>query len=281
MQNLQGVDFFQLNHAFWIAERKVNVPLYDFQFSPLFHITRPRTDTLKAIIARLGAIDLYDQVYEDLKAIGFRLINSPQEHDLASELAHWYPQIQAFTPRSMIFEQVPTADQILEHFELPVFIKGNRQTAKHNPRLAIATNRAELEFILKSYQQNTILHWQKLVCREFIPLQKLDYQTQNTVPVSFEFRTFWWRETLVGAGPYWSHLVDYNWTSAQQREALQIASQAAQRLKIPFLVIDVALTAQGKWIIIECNDGQESGYAGIDAAKLWRNILTIEKQQTT
>ena len=276
MQTFKGIDFFELENRIWIAEKKCNIPAYDFQFSPLFQVARPHHQTTQTLVARLGALDDNAQTYDSLQAIGFQLVNSPEQHYLASELAHWYPKIREFTPRSLVFEQIPTVHQILEHFELPVFIKGNRQTAKHNPRLAIANTLADLHFILEAYQQDAILHWQKLVCREFVPLQKLNYPSENTVPISFEFRTFWWRTQLAGVGAYWSHLINYDWTTAQQQEAIALASKAAQRLKVPFLVIDVALTAQGKWIIIECNDGQESGYAGVHAARLWRTILELE-----
>ncbi len=43
---------------------------------------------------------------------------------------------------------------------------------------------------------------------------------------------------------------------------------------VPFLVIDLAQTASGEWICIECNDGQESGYAGINPIEMWRAVLS-------
>lgn len=278
MVDLKGIDFFELENTIWIAEKKANVPLYDFAFSPLFQVARPRSEDIQNIIARIGAIENYENVFNTFKEIGFRLINSPQEHLRASELENWYPLIQQYTPRSVVFDQIPTAKQVLTHFDFPIFIKGNRQTAKHQAKLAIANNLSDLETILKAYQQNTILHWQKLVCREYIPLKKMDYQTQNTVPISFEFRTFWWKGNLVGDGPYWSHLFNYDWTTPQKSKAIEVAAQVCKQLEIPFVVIDLALTNQNDWIVIECNDGQESGYAGVDRAQMWRNILTLENQ---
>jgi hypothetical protein len=41
-------------------------------------------------------------------------------------------------------------------------------------------------------------------------------------------------------------------------------------------VIDIAKTAQDEWIVIECNDAQESGYAGVSPKMLWDHILHIE-----
>lgn len=278
MELLQKIDFFCLENALWVAEKKVNVPTYDFCFSPLFQVTRPREENTQTVVARLGAIDNYQSMYDALLAIGFKLINSPTQHLRASELENWYPIIQEFTPRSMVFEQMPTPQEIMQYFDFPVFIKGNRQTAKHNLALAIARNLTELQRILKAYRQNNILHWQKLVCREFVPLKKLDYQMFGTVPLSFEFRTFWWQGQLAGKGHYWAQHEKYNWTPTQQAVALSIAAEVVRRLAVPFIVIDLALTAQGEWIIIECNDGQESGYCGINPGKLWKNVIEIAQK---
>lgn len=276
MNILQGIDFFCVESTLWIAEKKLHIPAYDFQFSPLFQVSRPRFEDTVPTIARLGAIANYDTTYQTLLEYGFALVNTPAQHYKASKLEHWYPIIKELTPKSIVFAQVPTTNEVLQHFDLPVFIKGNRQTAKHNPTLAIAHTQTELENILRAYQQDSILHWQKLVCREYVSLRKLDHQAPHKVPLSFEFRTFWWKGNLVGAGHYWANFADYTWTAPQQEIALSMASVAVQRLGIPFLVIDLALTEKGNWIIIECNDGQESGYAGINARGMWRKILETE-----
>ncbi|WP_299458799.1 ATP-grasp domain-containing protein [uncultured Microscilla sp.] len=273
---LQGIDFFCVESACWIAAKKLNVPAYDFSFTPLFEVSRPRIAGTVPTVARLGAIANYTHTYEVLQQYGFALVNSPTQHQLASALEHWYPIIAEFTPQSIVFEQVPTPDEIMRHFELPVFIKGNRQTAQHNPTLAIAHTLDDLTRILAAYQQNNILHWQKLVCREYVPLQKLEQQAPNKVPLSFEFRTFWWQGELVGAGHYWSQFAQYTWTNAQQDAALDIAHTAAQRLQVPFLVIDLALTASNRWVIIECNDAQEAGYAGVNGWEMWKRVIKKE-----
>jgi hypothetical protein len=52
-----------------------------------------------------------------------------------------------------------------------------------------------------------------------------------------------------------------------------VARQAASRLHVAFLVIDFAKAADWRWIVIECNDAQESGYVGIPPQALWRQVL--------
>ena len=76
---------------------------------------------------------------------------------------------------------------------------------------------------------------------------------------------------LLGWGCYWYQVAPYE--SADVELGLNIAQQASEQLQVPFLVVDIAKTADGRWIIIECNDAQESGYVGVAPQPLWRNIL--------
>ena len=95
------------------------------------------------------------------------------------------------------------------------------------------------------------------------------------IPPSFEFRTFWWHGQFVAGGPYWGGF--YDWTASEKQEALAVARVAAQRIDLPLIVLDVAQTASGEWIVIECNDGQESGCAAMQPLTVWQNILEIER----
>jgi ATP-grasp domain, R2K clade family 3 len=122
------------------------------------------------------------------------------------------------------------------------------------------------------------LHWQSFVCREFVELRPVPIkQPSDKIPPSFEFRTFWWRGECVGSGTYWADFASYVWTETEKVAALNVARQAAKRLELPFVVIDIAQTVQGDWIVIECNDAQESGYAAVAPIALWQNILDVER----
>lgn len=59
---------------------------------------------------------------------------------------------------------------------------------------------------------------------------------------------------------------------------MALAYEVARRIGAPFLVIDVAQTLEGNWIAIECNDGQESGYAGIPPIGLWNTLIDVERR---
>jgi hypothetical protein len=74
-------------------------------------------------------------------------------------------------------------------------------------------------------------------------------------------------------GPYWWQDEPYQLDGLARIEALSLARKAARRLDVPFLVVDVAQTAEGQWIVVECNDGQESGFAGVPAVAMWSTVL--------
>ena len=64
------------------------------------------------------------------------------------------------------------------------------------------------------------------------------------MPRAFEFRTFWWDGQFVAITPYWTD-VEYKMTAAEQREAIDIGSEAARRVKVKFLAVDIAMTHSG------------------------------------
>ena len=271
---LDKLDFFLLENIIGIINKKIGVASYDFKFDNIFHCSRPYEDPkLITAIARIGAIENYERLYAQWEENEIYLINNVNEHLRASQLECWYPLLEEFTPYSKWFDKVPSCDDLISTFIFPMFIKGSRQTAKHSAKLSVAHDRQDLERILLEYSKNDILHWQKFICREFIELMPVKAITTDKIPISFEFRTFWFKGKLVGAGHYWSAFTTYNWDVIQGKRALNLAEKAVDRLKVPFLVIDLALSKENKWIIIECNDGQESGYAGVNPISLWNNII--------
>ena len=274
----QKLEFLLVEDTLWLATQTVGVSVYDFAFETFFSCRHPlyRPNRIQAV-GRFGVTEKYKELYTALLSEGVELIHSPSQYALASELTQWYPLLSDLTPRSHWFATPPTAQEIEKHFTWPIFVKGSRQTSRHKAALSILRTRAQYAAAIKEYRSNPILHWQALVCREYIPLRKVPAPESDTIPASFEFRTFWWRGTCVGAGPYWSAVASYTWTQEEERQALAIAQEAANRLALPFLVVDVAQTAEGKWIVIEVNDAQESGYAGIPPLVLWQRVVELER----
>ena len=272
MFDLILVNIAKLESKLVVISEPVGVSAYDFDFDLHFACTHPYLiETEMPCVLRTGPIRDYEYEFRQKLTIGLRLVNSPAEHTLASELEQWYPRIPTLTPRTQIFDTLPAAEAIEAGFQWPVFLKGSRQTSQHNPELSIIKDRAQYEVVAHAYRNDPILHWQKPVVREFIPLKPVPGQVVGKIPPSLEYRTFWWFGECVGYGRYWYQVPPYECHDLEV--GLLVAKRAAQELRVPFLVVDIAKTIFGRWIVIECNDAQESGYAGVNARQLWQNVL--------
>jgi len=256
----------------WIVTQTVGMPRYDFPFEQFFQTRHPIQRQSVRAVARMGAAADYEQRYRTLLSQGIELIHTPAQYQLTSHLPNWYPLIGDLTPRSRWFDHRPKADEISADFNWPVFIKGERQTSRHQRRLSIIDNPEQFEQAMDEWAADPILQWQKVVCREFVPLRQVGEQSNQTIPRSFEFRSFWWGKDCVGIGPYWTD-AHYELTAVERADALSVAGEVARRLNVTFLVVDVAQTAEGKWVVIECNDGQDSGYAGVAPMLMWRKVI--------
>jgi len=261
-----------LEHTLVVVSEITHVPVYDFDFELHFRCTHPQDfGNERACVLRIGAIRNYDCEFREKAKWGLRLVNSPEQHLSASELESWYPILADLTPRTRIFAELPTRDEIEALFTWPVFLKGSRQTSQHNPALSVITTAAQYEQVSERYKSDPILHWQHPVIREFVPLEPVMGEVPGKIMPSLEFRSFWWKGMCVGWGQYWYQVPRY--AAKDIDSGLALAENVAKRLQVPFLVVDFARTLDGRWILIECNDAQESGYAAIHPASLWRNIL--------
>ena len=183
------------------------------------------------------------------------------------------------TPRSIWFDAPPAAAAVGDALGWPVFVKGLRQTSRHNRSLAILDGPAAFARAMAAYARDPILGWQGVACREFVRLRPVEDADPARIPASFEFRTFWWRGRLVGLGRYWWEARPYGLSrrAGRGRGAGRRGGPAGGR---PVPRRGRRQAADGRWIVIECNDGMESGYAGVSPIGLWQNVVEAERQRT-
>ncbi len=269
-------DLIQIENSIICLTKKIDISVYDFDFRFYFNCNSVFFNH-NQVVARIGAIKNYDQLFNELNEINLTLVNSPKEHLNASLISNWYPILKNWTPKSIIFETIPSSKIIENDFSWPVFLKGERQTSKHNKSLSIANNAFEFDEIIKKWKVDPILSWQKLVCREFVNLKPLQNENVSlTINPSYEVRVFVWKNNIVGLGNYWLN-IDYQISKEDYQTITILVNQISLKLNVPFLVIDLGQKIDGKWILIEVNDAQESGYAGILPLTIWQNIIELEK----
>lgn len=274
-----SLDRFVIQNSLSLITEPVGVSAYDFDFRQFFDCRTPyEFQNSVTGVARVGAFDDYETFYSNAAKEGINLVHSPEEHTRCTSLPIWYPLIEKLTPRSRWYSDIPDFDEIESEFGLPVFIKGSRQTSKHNAAASIVQNHQDFDEAVRIFRSDPILHWQDFVCRELVALRSISGGSDDKIPASFEFRTFWWKGALVGSGPYWLEANKYNWSEAEKSTALKIAKIAVDAINCAFLVVDLAQTTTGDWVVIECNDGMESGYAGASPYAIWQNIIDRENK---
>lgn len=266
-------DLFILEERIPLLVSRVGLPSYDYDFRAHFRCRSLLYPPDAPVVARIGAIDDYAGRYAALLAEGIRLIHDPAEHDRCSLASGWAPLLGELTPETWVCDELPPVAEVEARFGWPVFIKGDRQTSRHRAELSIARDRVDYARIGAAWGGDRILRWQRAAVRQFVPLRRVGDRPEG-IPASHEFRVYCWHGRVVSAAPYWtSHR--YDATPGERGALTALAEEAARRVAVPFLVVDVAQTATGRWIVIEVNDAQEASYAGNLPLTLWRELLQV------
>lgn len=269
----------QVEKSIYILEKRLDLPGYEYDFQKYFACNHPQYwDGEIIAIARIGATNDYPKRYHELLDYNIRLIHTPEEYLKTSFLPSWYPIIKEYTPRSKWYDTFPSLSEVEKHFSFPIFIKGERQTNRHARNKSIINNPKELNDLELIWENDPILHWQKIVVREFISLELVIPDNGLAMPKALEFRTFWWKNNCVSIGNYWTS-EQYSISESDKASMLSVAEKTSILLETSFLVIDMAKTINGDWIVIEVNDGQDAGFAGNNPFHLWSNIIQIEKDK--
>ncbi|MBR3167446.1 MAG: ATP-grasp domain-containing protein [Erysipelotrichaceae bacterium] len=274
-------DFLKIGRIAVLIKESKN-PVYDFNFRNFFDADTIYSPVELPVLLRIGAIADYKKIDSVIGDIGMKLLVSEEEHLRCSTIERWYPLLKLNTPFTRVYETLPSIDDLQKDFSFPVFIKGNRQTSHHKRSQCIIESAEQYEALRNEWKNDPILFWQKPAIREYVPLQTVDSDSfPDMIPISHEFRFFYFKGKYMAHGPYWTMGPDYSMDEEDLEHTLNLTKWAANRVNSPFLAIDVALTAEGDWIIIEVNDGQESGLAGVNPLVLWKNVIAAAQADGT
>lgn len=207
----------------------------------------------------------YANLHAVLAERGVVLVNDPA----AFRFCHWLPEsyaaIEGRTPRTvwMPLAGAPDFDAVMAKLrpfgDGPLVLKDYVKSQKHywNEACFIphADDRATVERVVRRFLelQGPDLN-EGLVFREFVPLKVVGKHPRSGMPLSAEVRTFWFDRQLVLAEGYWHGFEDLS-TSAPIDAFADVVSRVPSR----FFVMDLALRADGTWLIVELGDGQVSG----------------------
>ena len=242
-----------------------------------FPVVNYRTEvpTGRVVIGRFACLPYYDELAADLANQGSRLINSLAQHAYVANF-DYYQDIEDLTfPTWFNFVDIPTALR-----DSAFVVKGRTNSRK----LQWATHMFAKDFraavtLGGELSNDPFIGPQGLIVRQYVPLETLEVAL-NGMPITNEWRLFFYRDALLACGYYWGIIDDESLMEKARPDFLEtgvpFARKAAARLmgKVNFFVIDIAKTVEGEWRVVEVNDGQQSGRNHyVDANTLYENLV--------
>ena len=212
------------------------------------------------VIPRYSALPFYQELERDAHILGSTLINSYEQHSYVADIRKYFPDLDGITPRTWdMWGNLPEGQYI---------VKGTTNSRKHEWRTRMfCACKADIPRVVSSLLDDDLLCSQSLVVREYVPLKTFGLGI-NDLPITNEWRFFVLGRQILCAGWYWASEPDWGPPEPMSPpvEATRLVQEAINRVgdRVQFFVVDVAETAAGPWIVIELNDGQQSGLSMID-----------------
>jgi hypothetical protein len=259
-----------------ILFRKDSDNLEEFEVAQrFFPVYTQRTECPPGLVlGRYSVLPFYYELSVDLSNRKCWIINSLSEHWWISKFLY-YDDLKEFTPRSWTDYDF----HLCEH-PGPFVVKGRTNSRKWewNKKMFAPTKRDALD-IAGELAQDGLIGPQGVIYREYVPLVTYEVGL-NGLPFTNEWRFFFYKGICVGHGYYWSvaENVDRELDDEGYKFAFHVASIAKDFCS--FFVLDIAKTVEGKWILIEVNDGQMSGLSEIKPEILYRNLKEVLDEET-
>jgi len=240
------------------------------------------------VMGRYSVLPFYADLEREIKHRGAELINTYAQHCWVADMEQWYHKIPEHTPRSYFNVGYANAPDAPHGW----VVKGRTNSRKFqwNTKMRART-REELESVMRSGYDDPLLSEQGLVVREFVPLRTYEYGI-NGMPVTNEWRCFFWGPQLIASGYYWSQASDVASHVELPEEARKLATEVAMRIYpyINFFVIDVGEMVQAPhpqegsevsagWTVIEVNSGQMAGISAISPEEYYQAICDAAERR--
>ncbi|HZS08649.1 MAG TPA: ATP-grasp domain-containing protein [Blastocatellia bacterium] len=218
----------------------------------------------------------YEAIYTAALNKGIRLVNNPREHLTVQEFDQAYPKLTSLTPESFFITDIEQCADAVRAVGLPVFVKGVIQSRKARGwKACTAESVEELQALTKNLLELSDRTRGRVVVRKLVKLRHTRLSPQG-FPMGREYRVFIYRQRVVGHGYYWEGDDPLkNLSDRELDEVLSLALDAAARLNVPYVAVDIGQTEDGKWIVIETGDPQFAGVSQISLFKLWGEISRL------
>lgn len=246
----------------------------------LWHVPEHEREVPGVWVGYIPTFARYRAVYEAALNKNIRLLNDPEQHLTVQEFDRAYPLLRGLTPESRVITSVEQCREVAEQMGFPLFVKGAVQSLKARGWDAcVAQTPEELErltaYLLRSGERAR----GRVAVRRVVRLRHTRTSPQG-FPLGREYRVFVYRQSVVAWGYYWEGEDDLKALTAGERdEMLGKATEAAKRLAVPYVAVDVGQAAGGEWVVIETGDPQFAGVSQISLFRLWGELRKIGMEE--
>ncbi|HND22220.1 MAG TPA: ATP-grasp domain-containing protein [Acidobacteriota bacterium] len=240
----------------------------------LWHIPEQPTETAGVWIGFIPSAERYAAIYTEALKKGIRLINSIDEHLTAQEFDRAYPLLSGLTPESRTLTNLEETAPVGEALGFPLFVRGSARSSKSDGwNACVATSPDEFHQIVERYFASQYRSRGRVIARKLVQFKAVR-SSDKGFPFGREFRTFICHGEIVACGYYWDgHDPLMHLSPAEATQVANLALEAAARLKVPFVAVDVGQLVNDEWIVIEVNDAQFAGTTSqINRLAFWNSV---------
>lgn len=246
--------------------------------SSYIHVIRDRALIRKddLIVPRYSLLPYPNELERDCHILGGTLINTTRQHHYVADIEQWYYDFEDVTPKTWF-----RLDEIPRSLEHAFILKGATNSRKHLWKTHMfASSVNDISNVLNRLLDDPLISAQGICAREFEKFKSFDIPNVGSMPVTNEWRFFILDGQVLAYGFYWSEHVELLMEKSLldlkdgQAACEFVNSMIAPRLedKIRFVVADVAMHSDGRWRLVELNDGCMSGISCINMHELYGQL---------
>lgn len=217
--------------------------------------TRLQKDDL--VIGRYGCLPFYDQYQADCDYAGAKPLNSLKQHRYLADLRNWVEDIKDLTPKT--WYRLEDIDE-----EGPYILKGETNSRKGDWKThCFAKDRKAADEVYWRLCSDGVVGGgqQQIYIRKFVPLYTY-FTGLNDIPVTKEFRFFTAYGRAICGAFYWANYEeDMPNIPIPDEKDYKFVEEVLSRIdgRATGVVVDIAHTQDGRRIVVELNDFQQSG----------------------
>jgi hypothetical protein len=233
---------------------------------------RAKIPSGKLVICRYSAWPYYKELETDINDLGGKLINSFIQHRYIADLGNYVHHLEGITPKTWNqLDQVPDD-------EGPFVLKGETNSKKFEwDTMMYAETKQDAIRIYLDLQNDGLIGYQNIYIRKYVPMIKYLTGFRN-MPVTKEFRFFICYGKVISGGYYWSNYIDDLPEKPDVNEVpKEFLNEVIERVgkNCNFYVVDVGQKLDGSWMVVELNDGSQSGLSDNEPETLYKNLAMI------